>query len=69
MRALADAPRLYRFLQALSREADADASVYLTGGATAVLLGWLVLGESMTLAKAAGVGLVVSGILLLTYSH
>lgn len=40
MRGLADAERLRRFLRELAREADADASVYLTGGATAVLLGW-----------------------------
>ena len=40
MRGLADAERLRRFLKELAREADADAAVYLTGGATAVLLGW-----------------------------
>jgi len=40
MRALADAERLRRFLKELAREAEADAAVYLTGGATAVLLGW-----------------------------
>ncbi|MCM2254985.1 MAG: hypothetical protein NDJ94_04880 [Vicinamibacteria bacterium] len=40
MRALADAVRLRRFLQELAREADAEVTVYLTGGATAVLLGW-----------------------------
>lgn len=40
MRALADAARLRRFLQELAREADAEVVVYLTGGATAVLLGW-----------------------------
>lgn len=40
MRGLADAERLRRFLRELAREADADAAVYLTGGATAVLLGW-----------------------------
>jgi hypothetical protein len=40
MRGLADAERLRRFLRALSHEADADAAVYLTGGATAVLMGW-----------------------------
>jgi hypothetical protein len=40
MRALADAERLRRFLRQLAREAEADAAVYLAGGATAVLLGW-----------------------------
>jgi hypothetical protein len=40
MRGLADANRLRRFLTELAREADAEAAVYLTGGATAVLLGW-----------------------------
>ena len=40
MRAPADAQRLRRFLRELAQEADADAAVYLTGGATAVLLGW-----------------------------
>jgi Nucleotidyltransferase of unknown function (DUF6036) len=40
MRGLADAPRLRRFLEALARAADVEAAVYLTGGATAVLLGW-----------------------------
>lgn len=40
MRGLADAERLRRFLRELAREAEADAAVYLTGGATAVLLGW-----------------------------
>jgi hypothetical protein len=40
MRGLADAERLRRFLKELAREADADVSIYLTGGATAVLLGW-----------------------------
>jgi hypothetical protein len=40
MRALADAERVRRFLKELARAAEADASVYLTGGATAVLLGW-----------------------------
>ena len=40
MRGLADAERLRRFLRELGREAEADAAVYLTGGATAVLLGW-----------------------------
>jgi hypothetical protein len=40
MRLLADADRLRRFLVELAREADGPADVYLTGGATAVLLGW-----------------------------
>lgn len=40
MRSLADAERLKRFLRELAREADSEAAVYLTGGATAVLLGW-----------------------------
>ena len=40
MRPLVDAARLDAFLQAFGRAADAPARVYLTGGATAVLLGW-----------------------------
>lgn len=40
MRALADADRIRRFMRALGEEADADARIYLTGGATAVLHGW-----------------------------
>jgi len=40
MRGLADAERLRRFLEELAREAEADVAVHLTGGATAVLLGW-----------------------------
>jgi hypothetical protein len=40
MRALADAERLRRFLSALSRETQEEAAIYLTGGATAVLVGW-----------------------------
>ena len=40
MRGLADAERLRRFLKELARAADAEVAVYLTGGATAVLLGW-----------------------------
>jgi hypothetical protein len=40
MRRLADAARLRRFLEELARTADGDTAVYLTGGATAVLLGW-----------------------------
>ena len=38
MRGLADADRLRRFLRELAREAEADAAVYLTGGATAAKL-------------------------------
>jgi hypothetical protein len=40
MRALADAARIRRFMAALGAEADADARVYFTGGASAVLHGW-----------------------------
>jgi len=40
MRRLADAERLQRFLRELARDADGETDVYLTGGATAVLLGW-----------------------------
>ena len=40
MRALADAERIRRLLQALGREAREETALYLTGGATAVLLGW-----------------------------
>jgi len=40
MRGLADAERLRRFCEELARAATADASVYLAGGSTAVLLGW-----------------------------
>lgn len=40
MRALADAARIRRFMTALGAEADAEARVYFTGGATAVLHGW-----------------------------
>ncbi len=40
MRQLADAERIRGFLRALGRAADVDARCYLTGGATAVLLGW-----------------------------
>jgi len=40
MRGLADALRLRSFLRELARAAEADTAVYLTGGATAVLLGW-----------------------------
>ena len=40
MRALADAERVRRFLDALGRRAHEEARVYLAGGATAVLYGW-----------------------------
>lgn len=40
MRALADAARIRRFMAALGAEANADAWVYFTGGASAVLHGW-----------------------------
>jgi hypothetical protein len=40
VRALADAGRLRRFLRELGRETREEAAIYLTGGATAVLLGW-----------------------------
>ena len=40
MRELADAARIDSLLQALGRETDSDTSAYLTGGATAVLVGW-----------------------------
>ncbi len=40
MRALADAFRLGRFFRELARETDQATAVYLTGGATAVLVGW-----------------------------
>ncbi len=40
MRGLADALRIRQFLERIAREADAEAAIYLTGGATAVLLGW-----------------------------
>lgn len=39
-RALADEARIERLMKALGAEADAEARVYFTGGATAVLLGW-----------------------------
>ena len=41
MRALADADRIRRLMRALGRAADGEGACYLTGGATAVLLGWL----------------------------
>lgn len=40
MRELADADRIRRFMRALGRAARDEGEVYLTGGATAVLLGW-----------------------------
>jgi hypothetical protein len=40
MREAADAERVLRLLAALGREAPRDGTCYLTGGATAVLLGW-----------------------------
>lgn len=40
MRELADAARIRRFMEALGAAADAPARGYVTGGATAVLLGW-----------------------------
>lgn len=40
MRPLTDEGRLRGFLRALGREAKVSCRVYLTGGATAVLLGW-----------------------------
>lgn len=40
MRALADAGRIRRFMAGLADAARADARVYFTGGATAVLMGW-----------------------------
>ncbi|HEY3204308.1 MAG TPA: hypothetical protein VGL03_11675 [Thermoanaerobaculia bacterium] len=40
MRALADAERIWRFLEALGDRAREEAHVYLAGGATAVLYGW-----------------------------
>ena len=40
MRALTDAERLGRFMKALGAAARGEAACYLTGGATAVLVGW-----------------------------
>ncbi len=40
MRELADESRIERFMRELGRAARKPASVYFTGGATAVLLGW-----------------------------
>jgi uncharacterized nucleotidyltransferase DUF6036 len=61
MRRLADAQRLHSFLNELARAAETDTAVFLTGGATAVLLGWrestldadvLILPESDALFRA-----------------
>ena len=40
MRELADAARIRRFMRILGAEAAEDGALYLTGGATAVLVGW-----------------------------
>jgi hypothetical protein len=40
MRRLADAPRIRGFMRELGEAADIPARVFLTGGATAVLIGW-----------------------------
>lgn len=40
MRARADAERVYAFAHALGRPARGDVTLYLTGGATAVVVGW-----------------------------
>jgi hypothetical protein len=40
MRELTDARRLRRFMRAWGAKADVEAAAYLTGGATAVLVGW-----------------------------
>lgn len=40
MREVADAERIQRFMRTLGRDAEVEARVYFTGGATAVLLGW-----------------------------
>jgi hypothetical protein len=40
MRQLADAPRIREFMRALGRAAAEPGRVFLTGGATAVLIGW-----------------------------
>ncbi len=40
MRQLVDEKRLRAFFRALGDEAEADARIYITGGATAVLKGW-----------------------------
>jgi len=40
MRGLADVDRIHQFMRALGAASSADARVYFTGGATAVLHGW-----------------------------
>jgi hypothetical protein len=40
MRSLADAERIQRFITELGREARSAGRAYLTGGASAVLMGW-----------------------------
>jgi hypothetical protein len=40
VRALADASKVQRFMEELGRRVRGEGTVYLTGGATAVLLGW-----------------------------
>jgi hypothetical protein len=40
MRQLADAERIHALLRALGRAAEKQGRVYITGGASAVLLGW-----------------------------
>jgi hypothetical protein len=40
MRALTDAARLLRLMQAMGRAADVPSEVFFTGGASAVLIGW-----------------------------
>jgi hypothetical protein len=40
MRELATAPRIREFMRRLGERAGGETTVYLTGGATAVLLGW-----------------------------
>lgn len=40
MRRLADEPRIRQFMHSLGAVARAEARLYFTGGATAVLLGW-----------------------------
>ena len=40
MREIADAERIHRFMRGLGAEVDVAARIYLTGGATAVLVGW-----------------------------
>ena len=40
MRQVADAARVLRLMHGLSKAADRETTVYFTGGASAVLLGW-----------------------------